>query len=219
MKARAFFRGLLTGLAALLFSLCCAAAVLFFSDSTYALMPSYADASYFGVDAEMYPRAAKALSAYMRGENETPQITVTAFGAQQLLYNEKELSHLFDVRQLARIIAACAVVFGIVYILLSLKRTKRTPLKAYMCGEAAALLLPAVLAWAASTQFYRFFYTLHSLLFTNDNWLLNPYEDVLITLMPEGYFIRLAIRMALMAVGLYALLRALPPLIRRLKGN
>lgn len=41
----------------------------------------------------------------------------------------------------------------------------------------------------------------------------------MITLMPEGYFIRLAIRMALMAVGLYALLRALPPLYRRLKGN
>ncbi len=218
MKARAFFRGLLTGLAALLFSLCFAAAVLFFSNSTYALMPAFANASYFGVEDEAYPRAAAALAAYMRGENDTPQLTVTAFGTERPLYNEKELIHLSDVRQLARVIAACAVPLGIVYFLLSLKKKPKTPVGAYASGETAALLLPAALLLLASTQFYRFFYALHSLLFQNDYWLLNPYEDILVTLMPEGYFVRLALRLMLIALGVYMLLRALPPFFRRRKG-
>ena len=54
-----------------------------------------------------------------------------------------------------------------------------------------------LLVAAISTDFNRAFRTFHKLFFRNDMWLLDPDEDWVIRLLPEGFFLDMCISIAI----------------------
>ena len=56
-------------------------------------------------------------------------------------------------------------------------------------------LLSSACVWAA-IDFDGLFRLFHSLLFNNDLWLLNPKTDLMIRMLPEAFFVALAVRAA-----------------------
>ena len=62
----------------------------------------------------------------------------------------------------------------------------------------------AVLAGIISTDFSKYFVMFHHIFFNNDLWILNPETDMLINIVPEGFFMDTAARIA----GLYGVLVA-----------
>lgn len=58
---------------------------------------------------------------------------------------------------------------------------------AFICTLLAAITTVAVI------NFNTFFVIFHKILFDNDLWLLNPYKDYLINLLPEEFFAKFAI--------------------------
>ncbi len=58
--------------------------------------------------------------------------------------------------------------------------------------RAMGLVALVLLTWAA-VNFDGFFITFHRLAFSNDGWLLDPRTDLLIRLMPTGFFIALGV--------------------------
>ena len=61
------------------------------------------------------------------------------------------------------------------------------------------------------TNFQTFWINFHKVFFTNDLWLLDPKTDLMIRMLPEGYFMDIAIRIGTLAcvfVGLLLLVGA-----------
>ena len=57
--------------------------------------------------------------------------------------------------------------------------------------------LVALLALIISTNFTKYFIIFHHIFFDNDLWILDPSTDMLINIVPEGFFMDTAGRIAL----------------------
>jgi integral membrane protein (TIGR01906 family) len=109
-----------------------------------------------------------------------------------LLFNERELTHMVDVKVLLGQaimlnVVLCAIVAASLGILLRLKETRhRTPYYLF----TAALVAPALAAAAlivVPLQFRWFFVEFHHVFFEGDTWLF-PRSDTLIQLFPERFW-------------------------------
>ena len=58
--------------------------------------------------------------------------------------------------------------------------------------------LITVLGLIISTDFTKYFILFHHIFFTNDLWILDPATDMLINIVPEGFFMDTAARIALL---------------------
>ena len=108
------------------------------------------------------------------------------------LFNERELTHMVDVKVLLGRAIMLNVVLGVIVaaslgILLGLKETRyRTPYYLF----TAALVAPALAAAAlivVPLQFRWFFVEFHHVFFEGDSWLF-PRSDTLIQLFPERFW-------------------------------
>lgn len=146
---------------------------------------AYAGTEHLGVTEDRYDEIAQALAVYLSGDS-----------AEMPYFNEKELTHLNDIRLLFALfdkawlllIPAAALVFLLL---------KRPDPKGLAFGSALAVLILLAIGTCFSVNFEGAFIALHKVLFTNDLWLLAPRTDLLICLMPERMFSALAVQLAL----------------------
>ena len=109
------------------------------------------------------------------------------------LYNERELSHMHDVRtvfQNSRAVMAAMIVFIIITGWLVSKRPDSLPgfLRTLAWGSALTILLIALAGIGIVTGFDDFFEQFHHLFFTGDSWLFYA-DDSLIRLFPEQLWV------------------------------
>jgi integral membrane protein (TIGR01906 family) len=144
------------------------------------------------------------IRAYLKGETSSLQVAVEVNGKARPFFNERELAHMEDVRKI-KIAAERAGFGGIILfvagalftnqadILQKFRTGARGRLRARFMKNALfgmALALP-VIAAAALYFVFNFdsaFVTFHRIFFRNDLWLLNPETDLLINIMPQGFF-------------------------------
>lgn len=104
----------------------------------------------------------------------------------------RALMHMGDVRALLNRVVPAAVgiaLCGMTLLFLS----KRLRLRSALYVFGAFVLLGAVSAPVlAGLNFHELFVRFHELAFTNDLWLLDPVEDVLIRILPEAFFSEIA---------------------------
>jgi integral membrane protein (TIGR01906 family) len=169
----------------------------------------HADPNITGVDVQEYPGLAEKITAYLTGTADTFQTTLSVRGQMRDAFSEKELLHMKDVRTLFSLCRSvflfCSLIAG-VFLALSLFRFR--PMLAYLASGYIRIslfiaALGSALAVWATVDFISLFTLFHHLFFTNDLWLLNPKQDLLLQLMPTSFFVGYAAR-----IGLYWLLGA-----------
>jgi integral membrane protein (TIGR01906 family) len=148
-------------------------------------------------DAEL-DRVAHGLISYWDNDDETFNIKVIKNGQLFTLFNEREVSHLVDVKALFHFMYQCLLwsfIYAIVYLGLTLFLWKDRKLLAagLLWGSGLSILLMIILGLLAVTDFQWLFWQFHLLSFTNDLWLLDPRTDYLIMLFPEGFWFDAAI--------------------------
>lgn len=139
---------------------------------------------------------------YLRGSREDLHVMTTMGGEEREFFNAREIAHMEDVRGLflaaISIRRACAA--AAVALLLFLAATKarlRRVLPFSLCvGTGLFFALIAGLALLISTDFTKYFITFHHIFFRNDLWILDPATDMLINIVPEGFFMDTAARIA-----------------------
>lgn len=113
------------------------------------------------------------------------------------IFTEDEQRHMQDVRNLVQVAlivdGACAVLFVLTAIFLLIK-SRRSLLKGLFFGTLIAIILVGAIAVAATLNFTQAFVVLHEIIFNNDLWLLDPDTSILISIVPEPYFIHVAMR-------------------------
>lgn len=147
-----------------------------------------------GIDDMELSRVAQQLIDFFNMRADEAQITVVKDGKEFNLFNERELVHLKDVKDLVQLdrkvkyislllIIVCALVLFFAY-----KVGWGVIVKGIWWGSIATLCLVAGLVLWALFGFERFFLLFHVVSFSNEYWMLNPATDYLIRLFPEGFF-------------------------------
>ena len=145
---------------------------------------------------------------YLRGDADAPelQIEVMMGGKKRGFFTEREILHMEDVRslfvgaQVLRVAAliASAVMFAGMLLLAGQKERFRTALsslaKGLLLGTGLFLVLCAALGAVIASDFTSAFITFHHIFFDNDLWILDSSVDMLINIVPEGFFFDTAAR-------------------------
>ena len=151
-----------------------------------------------GIEPAELERAAHGLINYWNSGDKTFNITVLKNGQPFTLFNEREVSHLKDVKALFRLVYQCLLgsfIYALVFTGLALLLWKDRKLLAagLMWGSGLSVFLMIALGLAAIADFRWLFWQFHILSFTNDLWQLDPSRDYLIMLFPEGFWFDAAI--------------------------
>lgn len=149
---------------------------------------------------------------YLKGEREDLHVMTTMGGQQREFFNEREIAHMEDVRtlfleamSLRRICLALAA--ALLLLMAVTKARMRRVLPSSLCiGTGLFFGLVTVLSLIISTDFNKYFIMFHHMFFNNDLWILDPATDMLINIVPEGFFMDTAARIAVLFGGLSLIL-------------
>jgi len=152
-----------------------------------------------GIDEQQLEGVAQHLIKYFNLKVDTAQYTVIREGQQFTMFNEKEIIHLEDVRNLIQldyriqllvllVMITCALV-----LLLGLKEKWFALIKSLFWGSIITLSLMIFLAFWAIIGFERLFILFHVVSFSNKLWILDPSKDYLIMMFPGGFFYDMAL--------------------------
>ncbi len=150
-----------------------------------------------GVDRAQLDGAAATIVDYFRtGESdELLDIRVVVNGQEEALYNQREILHMRDVKDLMQLtfrVHEISFVFLVGYVVVVFLWTRERALRQLavqtIVAGASTVVLLGVGAIAVVLGFDRLFEQFHLLSFSNDFWRLNPATDRLIQMFPEGFW-------------------------------
>ena len=176
----------------------------------------YDAAARIGVARSELDFAARDLIRYFNDDRPTIQTLVTQDGRAVPLYNERETSHLRDVKDLFRTVfrtQEASLAFILLYVVGVFVWAREAPLRflarTVLGASVLTFALLGLAAVGALIDFDDLWTRFHLLAFTNDFWELNPETDHLIQMFPEDFWFDATLLVAtLTAVEALALLAA-----------
>lgn len=144
------------------------------------------------------------MMAYLKGEREDLHVVTVMDGQEREFFNEREIAHMEDVQVLflramslrRACIFICVLCLGFLFLT---KAPVRRVLPPSICaGTGLFFGITAILALIISGDFTKYFVIFHHIFFDNDLWILDPATDMLINIVPEGFFMDTAARIALL---------------------
>lgn len=141
---------------------------------------------------------------YLKGEREDLHVVTVMDGQEREFFKEREIAHMEDVQVLflramslrRACIFICVLCLGFLFLT---KAPVRRVLPPSICaGTGLFFGITAILALIISGDFTKYFVIFHHIFFDNDLWILDPATDMLINIVPEGFFMDTAARIALL---------------------
>ena len=162
---------------------------------------------YTGMSTDDQIRAFMQMVDYMQGRTSTMDVTVTVDGEEMLMYNEREISHMHDVRTLyitltvAKwfVIAFAAVTLGLSLAVFKTKEEKRELLRfaskaAIVAFVCVFLLIIAAGLWAV-LDFDSFWAEFHNVFLDLESSTFDPAYSRMIRICPAELFEDMVLRM------------------------
>lgn len=147
---------------------------------------------------------------YLKGDREDLVVNTIVGGKEREFFNEKEKRHMVDVQNLFLGAMELRLGAGILTVVLGaillLKKQGLTLLRMLQWGIGLFIGSMAALAALIATDFTKYFTYFHLIFFDNDDWILNPKTDLLINIVPEGFFRDTAYTIAFLFLGICLLL-------------
>ena len=145
----------------------------------------------------------KEMMSYLRGNRTDLVVETKVNGEEREFFNDREKAHMIDVRNLfvggLWLRRGAILVLGISFLVLIRTKAdwKRLLPKTFLIGMSSFIGVTLVAGFIFMTDFNRYFMVFHEIFFTNDLWLLDPYTDLLIRMLPEGFFLDMVIRIGI----------------------
>ena len=189
------FIGLINAVCLLLVLLCASVEIPTFSPAFYsAEYDKYGIPDHIQVAKGDLMTVTGRLLAYMKGRAPDLVIVTAVSGVQREFFNQREKDHMVDVRNLIlggfliRNCAAAVIVVSLIILILARKRFLRAFAWAVSRVFIGFLVITAVLAAIVAANFDRAFTVFHEMFFNNSLWILNPDTDLLVNIVPLGFF-------------------------------
>lgn len=148
------------------------------------------------------------MMAYLHGKRDDLVVTTSVGGVKREFFNDREKAHMIDVKNLftAGIITRYAAlgVFAVSMLALILMKAnwKKLVSKYYLTEVMVLLFLSGGLAYLFARDFNKYFVKFHEIFFRNDLWILDPETDLMIRMLPEGFFADFTARIGMFAGAL-----------------
>ena len=167
-----------------------------------------------GFSVEELNSAADQIKDYFQNDAERLDVRVNTSQGAISLFEEREILHMIDVKDLFRYVADVSVWTGIILILcaalgLAIRRSLFfVSMSRWLrwCALVWGIAIAIVVA-IAIIDFTWIFTQFHLLSFTNDLWQLDPFRHYLLLLFPERFFLEATLFIAILTVieffGLY----------------
>lgn len=210
--------------------ICCFGDMSFYRDE----YKKYDCAQAVGMDIDDLMDVTVIMTEYLQGKRETLTAPTTMWGEQRDFFNDRERAHMVDVQALnassVKFMVRAFITAVVMIFCLACMITGDHPIRSFfkhlcwgMIG-GTALFAAAVGIGAAivSTDFDKYWRMFHSIFFTNDLWLLDPNTDMLINIVPLGFFSDLVAKIAVMfacMIGALLLLCIVTLIIFRIPGR
>ena len=137
-------------------------------------------------------------------------------------FSDKDILHMIDVKNLYnvsfKVMTFCLIIFVITTIIIIITKKTKTLLyitKTFNKTLVIFILLIAILAGIIAYNFNSFWIRFHTILFSNDLWLLSPDESNLIRMVPEEFFISLITRIIIHIFIVFTLLLITNIIVKR----
>ena len=160
-----------------------------------------------GMDMENLEHTAKDLMDYLRDKKDELDTKAVVKGDLREVFGERERLHMVDVKELfivgKRIRNFSLAIYIITLILICYKdrNWKRGLSKSLIYITVINGLLLIALYVLMQTDFNKYFDYFHYIFFDNDLWILDPEKEILIQMLPEGFFYDTAIKIIAIFVG------------------
>ncbi len=165
-------------------------------------------------------KVGEAMAGYLVGGVNSPQVLVDLKGQKRLLYSEKEIVHLKDVREIVWLFQLLQIISVVLFIasglVLYLKKGPATLLSGAKIGAVVIISITGLLIAWSLIDFDSLFILFHLISFSNDLWILDPSRDYLIMMFPQGFFNDAAILMVISILVAATLLLTISTLVGKL---
>ncbi len=157
-------------------------------------------------------RVSEKIISYLRDEDDNLNIEAVIQGKTREVFEEREKLHMVDVKDLflrgydLRNISALIALISLVAVLLLSNRKARDLYQTLFLAGVIPIILMVVLSILLTIDFNKYFNYFHEIFFTNDLWLLNPETEVLIQMLPLGFFIDISSRVISWFLGISAVM-------------
>lgn len=185
------------------------------------LMERYAPPADTGLEPLAYGPVVRMITDYLQGKTDEFQYTFTyPDGIQIRCFNDREQAHMADCQSLfllcRSILIAALITTALAALLLFLLKAGRQSLSRGMAGGFGLILILLIilLVWG-TVDFNSLFLQFHYLSFSNQLWLMDPRQDLIIRLMPYRFFTAYAALIALPWLFLLILAEAAVILARK----
>lgn len=166
------------------------------------------------------------MMAYLVGEREELSVQTVVDGREQDFFNEQDRLHMADVKNLflgglkLRWFFFAGVVL-LIALLVALKGDFRTILpRAYNISLVVFVVVTSVLGILFASDFTKYFTIFHEIFFTNDLWMFDPATDLMIRMLPEGFFYDMVLRIGIVfLLSLAAMFAVFSVWKRRIKSQ
>lgn len=182
----------------------------------------YQAAQQTGLDSQQLHNAAVSLIQYFNSKEEPLRIEVTRGGQKLLLFNEREIIHLKDVKDMVQasyLIQILSAIYALAFLGITITIFKKDRRKrfgqALVVGGGVTILLFIIVGISSMLDFDQIFLQFHLVTFANEFWMLDPSQDYLIRMFPQGFFFDLVVLVAAMTVGEAILIGVSGLLLRR----
>jgi integral membrane protein (TIGR01906 family) len=156
-----------------------------------------------GLTKRDYLNLSENILLYLNGQRDYLYNRAVIYGGNKYLFNQKELLHMEDVKNLfvrGYMIRNISFVSLILLMFASIRLSRGSKRHAGVSlfrGSIVLFVATSLSMLLLYTDFYRYFTDFHHLFFTNDLWLLNPETDLLINMYPLEFFNQMAVRIVL----------------------
>ena len=168
-----------------------------------------------GMEMEDVMEVTEYMMDYLIGEEEELSIQTTVEGVRRDFFNEQDRLHMEDVRNLFLgglkvrwILLAGAAVLLLIFTALKGDWKRAVP-KAFFTALGIMGVLTVILGCLFASDFNRYFTIFHEIFFTNDLWMFDPDTDLMIRMLPEGFFYDMVMRIGGIFIGCLLVLAVL----------
>jgi integral membrane protein (TIGR01906 family) len=161
-----------------------------------------------GITEEDLDQVSADIRGYFNSRHEPLSVRTRVFGAERDLFNQREASHMRDVKRLVwgvYVIAAVTALYILAAAGLGMMRHRRrfvgTLARHFLWGGGLTLALILAVGLFALVGFDTLFLKFHQLSFANDLWQLDRRTDYLVMLFPQGFWFDATMWVATRAVA------------------
>ena len=154
------------------------------------------------MEAEDVMYVTEEMMAYLRGNREELVVETVVDGNEREFFNDREKAHMVDVKNLflggldLRLEAGVMLVAALLILAFTKANMKKVLPQSFLMGVGGFVGLLAIFACLIAKDFHKYFFLFHEIFFDNDLWLLDPKTDLMIRMLPEGFFFDMVVRIS-----------------------